>query len=53
MEKILEVKNLKKNYRENRALNGLNFELYKGEILGFLGPNGAGKSTTINILSKR
>ena len=32
-------------------LGNLNFNVYKGEILGFLGPNGAGKSTTINILS--
>lgn len=48
---ILEVKNLKKSYKENKAVNGLTFDLYKGEILGLLGPNGAGKSTTINILS--
>ncbi len=51
MESILEVKDLKKYYKENKAVNGLTFNLYKGEILGFLGPNGAGKSTTINILS--
>ena len=51
MEAILEVKDLKKYYKESKAVNGLNFNLYKGEILGFLGPNGAGKSTTINILS--
>jgi ABC-2 type transport system ATP-binding protein len=51
MESILEVKDLKKYYKENKAVNGLSFNLYKGEILGFLGPNGAGKSTTINILS--
>lgn len=51
MKSILEVKDLKKYYKENTAVNGLNFNLYEGEILGFLGPNGAGKSTTINILS--
>lgn len=51
METILEVKNLIKYYKENKAVNGLEFNLFKGEILGFLGPNGAGKSTTINILS--
>ena len=51
MNKIIEVKNLQKSYKNNKALNGLNFDLYKGEILGILGPNGAGKSTTINILS--
>lgn len=51
MKSIIEVKNLKKTYRENKAIDDLSFELYQGEILGFLGPNGAGKSTTINILS--
>lgn len=51
MESIIEVKNLKKYYKENKAVDGLSFNLYKGEILGFLGPNGAGKSTTISILS--
>jgi ABC-2 type transport system ATP-binding protein len=51
MESIIEVKALKKYYKENKAVNGLDFNLYKGEILGFLGPNGAGKSTTISILS--
>ena len=52
MEDILTVKELSKTYRNGRkALDNLNFNVYKGEILGFLGPNGAGKSTTINILS--
>ena len=51
MEKIIEVKNLQKSYKNNKALDGLSFDLYEGEILGILGPNGAGKSTTINILS--
>ena len=51
MKKIIEVKNLKKSYKNNKALDGLDFDLYEGEILGILGPNGAGKSTTINILS--
>lgn len=51
MESILRVRNLKKYYKQNKAINELSFDLYKGEILGLLGPNGAGKSTTINILS--
>src|SRR5690606_10627737 len=34
-----------------RAVNGLSFELFPGEILGFLGPNGAGKTTTMRILT--
>ncbi|MGG7178381.1 ABC transporter ATP-binding protein [Clostridium paraputrificum] len=48
---ILEVNGLKKKYTDNYVVNGISFEVNKGEILGFLGPNGAGKSTTINILS--
>lgn len=52
MENILTVKDLSKTYKNGRkALDRLNFQVEKGEILGFLGPNGAGKSTTINILS--
>lgn len=52
MENLLEVKKLSKTYKNGRkALDNLNFNVTKGEILGFLGPNGAGKSTTINILS--
>ncbi len=35
----------------NRAVDGLTFSVYEGEIFGFLGPNGAGKSTTIMILT--
>lgn len=51
MENIIEVKNLKKNYKEKKVIKGISFNVIRGEILGFLGPNGAGKSTTINILS--
>jgi ABC-2 type transport system ATP-binding protein len=51
MKKILEIKDLKKYYKENKAIDGLSFDLYEGEILGLLVSNGAGKSTTINILS--
>ena len=34
-----------------RAVNGLNFSVDKGEILGFIGPNGSGKSTTIKMMT--
>jgi ABC-2 type transport system ATP-binding protein len=48
---IIKVEHLIKNYGEKRVVQGIDFEVKKGEILCFLGPNGAGKSTTINILS--
>lgn len=47
---ILDVRNLTKDYDAYRAIDGISFEIQKGEVLGLLGPNGAGKSTTIQIL---
>jgi ABC-2 type transport system ATP-binding protein len=48
---MIKVENLTKRYAGFTAINGLNFEVEKGEIVGFLGPNGAGKSTTMRILT--
>lgn len=50
MKKVIEVKKLEKSYKSFKALNGLTFDVYEGEILGLLGPNGSGKSTTINAI---
>lgn len=50
MEKIIEVKNLVKRYKNLTAVNGLDLNVYRGDVFGFLGPNGAGKSTTIRML---
>lgn len=47
----IKVQNLTKIYGVQRAVDNLNFEIKKGEIVGFLGPNGAGKSTTMKILT--
>ncbi len=44
------VKDLVKRFGGFAAVNGVSFEVRKGEIFGFLGPNGAGKSTTIRML---
>ncbi|HZJ38074.1 MAG TPA: ATP-binding cassette domain-containing protein [Chthoniobacterales bacterium] len=48
---MIKVENLTKRYAGQTAIHDLNFEVGKGEIMGFLGPNGAGKSTTMRILS--
>lgn len=45
------VKNVSKLYGDQYALNKVNFEVKKGEIVGFLGPNGAGKSTMMKIIT--
>jgi ABC-2 type transport system ATP-binding protein len=48
---ILTVKDLWKRYAQTDAVQGLTFEISKGEFFGLLGPNGAGKTTTIGLLS--
>lgn len=50
MEKVIEIKNLTKEYKTLKAVHDLSFDVYQGEILGLLGPNGSGKSTTINCI---
>jgi len=60
METAIAVENLKKTYQpktrkglEVKALEGISFEVPRGEFFGLLGPNGAGKTTTIGILTTR
>src|SRR3979411_2173226 len=48
---MIKVENLTKRFAGQSAIQDLNFEVGKGEIMGFLGPNGAGKSTTMRILA--
>ena len=48
---MIKVEHLTKKYAGQTAIRDLNFEVGKGEIMGFLGPNGAGKTTTMRILS--
>ncbi len=48
---MIKVENLTKRYAGQAAIRDLNFEVGKGEIMGFLGPNGAGKTTTMRILA--
>ena len=51
LEKLIEAKNLTKNFEKIKAVNNINIDLNQGEVLGFLGPNGAGKSTTMKMLT--
>lgn len=48
---ILSLKGIKKYFGGVKALNGVDFDLYKGEILALIGDNGAGKSTLIKIIT--
>jgi putative ABC transport system ATP-binding protein len=54
MEKLIEFKNVKKTYEIGKknfnALDGVNFEIGRGEFVVILGPSGAGKSTLLNLL---
>ena len=48
---MIHIENLTKYYKDLCAVDQINFDIYKGEILGLLGPNGAGKTTTLRILT--
>ena len=48
---MIQVEHLSKRFGTNTAIDDVNFEVRKGEVLGFLGPNGAGKTTTMRILA--
>src|ERR1700712_567220 len=47
---ILKVHKLAKSYDGKKAVDGISFEVKKGEIFGILGPNGAGKTTTLEMI---
>ncbi len=50
MNKILEVKNLKKKFGKKEVLKDINLDINEGDILAFIGPNGSGKTTTIKLI---
>lgn len=47
---ILKVDNLQKSYNGKKVVDGISFEVEKGEVFGILGPNGAGKTTTLEMI---
>jgi ABC-2 type transport system ATP-binding protein len=51
MSKILELKNLKKYYATQKAVDDISFSIEKGSIFGLLGPNGAGKTTLLRMIT--
>ena len=50
MSNIIEIKNLKKSYKDVKAVKGIDFYVEEGKLFALLGPNGAGKSTTIDMI---
>jgi ABC-2 type transport system ATP-binding protein len=46
----VQVRDLRKRYGDNHAVDGVDFDIPRGEVFALLGPNGAGKSTTVEIL---
>jgi ABC-2 type transport system ATP-binding protein len=50
MSTMIEVRDLKKRYGSKQAVDGVSFDVKKGEIFGILGPNGAGKTTTLEMM---
>jgi len=51
MKKAIVFKNVRKNYKQLKAVDGISMSIEQGEFVGLLGPNGAGKSTLINMMA--
>ena len=48
---VIVAKDLRKKYEDITAVNGISFEVRRGEVFGMLGPNGAGKTTTFYMIT--
>jgi ABC-2 type transport system ATP-binding protein len=51
MQHLLEIKNLKKHFASQKAVDDISFSINKGSIFGLLGPNGAGKTTLLRMIT--
>lgn len=51
MNKLIELKNLTKNFEDQQVLRGINLDIYENEFLTLLGPSGCGKTTTLRIIA--
>ena len=47
---FIQIKNLTKKFKNNLAVNNINFSIEKNNVLGLLGPNGCGKTTSIGMM---
>ncbi len=50
MNRILEIKNLSKNFGKIKAVQNLSLNIFPGQVFGILGPNGSGKTTTLGMI---
>lgn len=48
---LLKISNLRKNFGGVKAIDGVNLDVFDGEIVGVIGPNGSGKTTTFNVMT--
>lgn len=51
MEKVIEINNLTKVYKNGRGIKDVSLDIHRGDIFGFLGPNGAGKTTAMKVMT--
>jgi ABC-2 type transport system ATP-binding protein len=48
---MIQLTNLRRHFGSTRAVDGISFEVHRGEVFGYIGPNGAGKTTSMRILA--